>query len=92
MANCSGMSIELNRGYGSVTEDSARRMKEAGYGWCMWFAFDPSGTGSVSSNRYTSDSYIKAAAKGFYDQELKEPTGVWNKLGEGKYDPNRHTR
>ena len=91
-AQCSGMSLELNRGYGSITEDSARNMKNQGYGWCMWFAFDPSGTGTVNSNRYRSDSFIKAAAKGFYDQELKEPTGVWNKIGEGKYDPNRHTR
>lgn len=91
-AQCSGMSIELNRGYGSITEDSARNMKNQGYGWCMWFAFDPSGTGTVSSNRYRSDNFIKEAAKGFYDQELKEPTGVWNKIGEGKYDPNRHTR
>lgn len=91
-AQCSGMSLELNRGYGSITEDSARNMKNQGYGWCMWFAFDPSGTGTVNSNRYRSDGFIKAAAKGFYDQELKEPTGVWNKIGEGKYDPNRHTR
>lgn len=91
-AQCSGMSLELNRGYGSITEDSARNMKNQGYGWCMWFAFDPSGTGTVSSNRYRSDGFIKAAAKGFYDQELKEPTGVWNKIGEGQYDPNRHTR
>ena len=91
-AQCSGMSLELNRGYGSITEDSARNMKNQGYGWCMWFAFDPSGTGTVNSNRYRSDGFIKAAAKGFYDQELKEPTGVWNKIGEGQYDPNRHTR
>lgn len=91
-AQCSGMSLELNRGYGSITEDSARNMKNQGYGWCMWFALDPSGTGTVNSNRYRSDGFIKAAAKGFYDQELKEPTGVWNKIGEGKYDPNRHTR
>lgn len=91
-AQCSGMSLELNRGYGSITEDSARNMKNQGYGWCMWFAFDPSGTGTVNSNRYRSDGFIKAAAKGFYDQELKEPSGVWNKIGEGKYDPNRHTR
>lgn len=91
-AQCSGMSLELNRGYGSITEDSARNMKNQGYGWCMWFAFDPSGTGTVNSNRYRSDGFIKAAARGFYDQELKEPTGVWNKIGEGKYDPNRHTR
>ena len=91
-AQCSGMSLELNRGYGSITEDSARNMKNQGYGWCMWFAFDPSGTGTVSSNRYRSDNFIKAADKGFYDQELKEPTGVWNKIGEGQYDPNRHTR
>ena len=91
-AQCSGMSLELNRGYGSITEASAKNMKNQGYGWCMWFAFDPSGTGTVSSNRYRSDNFIKEAAKGFYDQELKEPTGVWNKIGEGKYDPNRHTR
>lgn len=91
-AQCSGMSLELNRGSGSITEASARNMKNQGYGWCMWFAFDPSGTGNVSSNRYRSDNFIKEAAKGFYDQELKEPTGVWNKIDEGKYDPNRHTR
>ena len=91
MAQCSGMSIELNRGYNTLSEASAKSIKEKGYGWCMWFAFDPSGTGSVSNNLSRSLTSMKNAARGFYDQELKDPTGVWNKLGEGKYDPNRHT-
>ncbi|MCM1177567.1 MAG: DUF1735 domain-containing protein [Clostridium sp.] len=88
-ANCSGASVQLNYG-DSLSESSARSIKEQGYGWCMWFAFDPSGTGGISSNRSHSVTQFKKAARGFYDQELKEPTGVYNKIGEGKYDPERH--
>ena len=57
----------------------------------MWFAFDPSGTGTISNNRVHSLAQFNNAAQGFYGQGLKKPTGVYNKLGEGKYDPKRYT-
>lgn len=38
---CSFMSVECNLGSGWISEESARQAKEAGYGWCMWFALDP---------------------------------------------------
>lgn len=88
--NCSFASIECNLGSGSLSETSARNAKENGYGWCMWFAFDPSGTGGISANYNSVKGYMKAFCKGCYDLDLVEPTGVYNKLGEGKYDPKRY--
>lgn len=91
MDKCSGASIQLHYGQ-SLTESHARSIKSAGYGWCMWFAFDPSGTGSVQSNFNGSYSSMSNAAKAFHGQNLVKPTGVYNKKGEGKYDPERHPR
>ncbi len=80
---CSFMSVECNLGGGSVTEASARSAKEAGYGWCMWFALDPV--------LYREPwSKLSAAAKGLYDQDLKPRTGYYKKLGAGRYDPKRY--
>jgi Glycosyl hydrolases family 18./Domain of unknown function (DUF1735). len=91
-AQCSGASIELNRGYTPWEESWAEDIKKEGYGWCMWFAFDPSGTGTVSSNYYRAFPLFRKAAQAFYGQDVKEPTGVYKKIGEGKYDPKRYDR
>lgn len=80
---CSFMSVECNRGSGSVTEASARQAKENGYGWCMWFALDP-------VLRREPWYKLSAAAKGLYDQDLKPRTGYYKKLGAGRYDPTRY--
>ena len=91
LKQCSFQSVECNRGYiYGVSEESARSAKEQGYGWCMWFAFDPSGTGTVLNNYSTVFPYLQQVARGLYDMELLEPTGVWHKIGEGQYDPERH--
>ncbi|MBO8445362.1 MAG: DUF1735 domain-containing protein [Bacteroidetes bacterium] len=91
LKQCSFTSVECNRGYiYGVDESSARSAKEEGYGWCMWFAFDPSGTGTVSSNYSTTFPAMQSVARGLYDMELLEPTGVYNKIGEGQYDPTRY--
>ena len=90
MKNCSGMSVQLNYGQG-LSVDSARRIKDAGYGWVMWFAWDPSGTGSIPSNYSHSLRQFQNAAEGLYGKKLKQPTGVYNKIKEGKYDPERHS-
>ena len=90
---CSYNSVECNRGYMyGVDENSGRAAKEAGYGWYMWFAFDPSGTGSVVSNYSSTFPAMQAVARGLYDMELLEATGVYNKIGEGQYDPTRYER
>ena len=80
---CSFMSVECNLGSGWISEDSARQAKEAGYGWCMWFALDP-------VLRREPWSKLSAAAKGLYDQDLKPRTGYYKKLGAGRYDPTRY--
>lgn len=91
LKQCSFQSVECNRGYiYGVSEESARSAKEQGYGWCMWFAFDPSGTGTVLNNYSAVFPYLQQVARGLYDMELLTPTGVWHKIGEGQYDPERH--
>lgn len=86
---CAGNSIQLN--YGStMSESEAKQIMDNGYGWIMWFAFDPSGTGTVNSNRAHSYRQFRNMAKGCYGQDVLEPKNVYNKLGEGRYDPNPH--
>lgn len=92
--NCSGMSIELNIGAGSIDEDRARRIKESGYGWIMWFAFAPVGkeigSGTVYSNLERAMRQMRATSLGLYEQELLDPVGYYKKTGEGQYDPQRY--
>ncbi len=87
---CSYTSCQCNYGtfYGA-TESEARSAKERGYGWCMWFAFDPSGTGTVPNNYSSSFNAMSKVAKGLYDMELMRPTGVWDKISEGHYSDVR---
>ena len=83
-ANCSAASIQLNYGdefYGY------NRALENGYGWIMWFAFDPSGTGGINNNRAHSMTQFQAASEKLYGKNMAQPQYVYNKLGEGKYDP-----
>lgn len=89
LKQCTGSSIELNRGYGSMTEDKARGIKAQGYGWMMWFAFNP----DPNHNLYNGNKALpmfKETARGCYDQELIEPTGYYKKIGQGVYDSNRY--
>lgn len=88
-SGAAGYSVQLNRGY-SVSEAQAKRFMDEGYGWIMWFAFDPSGTGSVSSNRAHSLEQFRNVAKACYEQDVVDPKNVYNKLGEGSYDPEPH--
>ena len=86
---CAGNSIQLNYG-GTMSESEAKQIMDNGYGWIMWFSFDPSGTGTVNSNRAHSYQQFRNMAKGCYGQDVLEPKNVYNKLGEGRYDPNPH--
>ena len=90
LKQCSGASIQLNYG-NTISQSKAEQIKNDGYGWIMWFAFDPSGTGTVNNNRIHSVNQFNNVARGCYGQELKKPTGVYNKKGEGKYDPKRYS-
>ena len=88
-ANCSAASIQLNYGY-YLYDSDIKNAKDNGYGWMMWFAFDPSGTGGISNNRAHSMNQFQKAAQGLYGQDMAQPQYVYNKLGEGKYDPTPH--
>ena len=83
-ANCSAASIQLN--YGDEFYGYKRALEE-GYGWIMWFAFDPSGTGGINNNRVHSMTQFQSAAEKLYGKNMAEPQYVYNKIGEGKYDP-----
>lgn len=93
MKGCSGISLQLNHG-NTLSEDRARQIKEAGYGWIMYFAFTPvgseKGSGTVPTNLSTSMETFRKIARGLYDQEMLEPTGYYLKIDNGVYDPVRH--
>lgn len=84
-SHCSGASIQLNQNR-TLTENRAKSVLANGFGWCMWFAFDPSGTGGANKNLTHSMKQFNNAAKVFYNSELAEPAYVYNKIGEGEYD------
>lgn len=84
-SGCAGTSIQLNHGMG-ITESQAKQKMEQGYGWIMWFSFDPSGTGSVPSNRANSLAQFRNMAKGCYGQSVQDPKNEYRKIREGEYD------
>ncbi len=88
-AHCTGDSLELNHRE-RLPEHYAQRLLDQGYGWCMWFGFDPSGTGSVASNLEFSMSQFEVAARVFYGEALSAPEYLYHKLGEGSFDPHPH--
>ncbi len=90
VANCAGYSMELNLKRHYFTEARAKTVKENNYGWLMWFAFDPSGTGGITNNLTYSMECFNTAAKVLYNQELAQPKNTYSKLGEGQFDPTPH--
>lgn len=86
LENCCGISLEMNYGY-RLTSDYATAIKESGYGWCMWFGFDPSGSGGVKSNLSYGMEQFEVAAEHFYSQKMAQPEVVYHKIGEGEFDP-----
>ena len=89
LSGCAGYSVQLNYSQ-TMSADRAKQLMERGYGWIMWFAFDPSGTGTVGNNRTHSLQQFRNMAQGCYGQNVLDPKNVYNKLGEGRYDPNPH--
>ena len=72
LKQCGGMSIELRRGSGNSSESTARSKKEAGYGYYMFFALDPS--------LYRSQvSRCQSVCRGLYDEELVYPSYYYSK-------------
>lgn len=84
--DCSGMSIELNRGTGDSSESTARSRKNAGYGYYMFFALG--GTNSLVNNFYSYKSQVsrcQSAAKGLYEDELLMPEYYYKKDDTTRY-------
>lgn len=72
LKQCAGMSIELRRGSGDTNESTARSKKEAGYGYYMFFALDPSW--------YDYQVYkCQSVCRGIYDEELIYPDFYYEK-------------
>ena len=88
-SHCSGASVQLNHG-GVLSQQVAQRVVDKGYGWCMWFAFDPSGSGGTPCNRQHAMEQFAVAAEIFYNSELAEPLYIYHKKGEGLFDPTHY--
>lgn len=81
--DCAGMSIELNKGnWDSSTESEAyaRKQKNAGYGYYMFFALDPAKY--VDKNQVTKCQNV---SKGLYEEELLFPTHYYKKNDLTRY-------
>ncbi len=72
IANCAGMSIELNLNRGNSSESYARSQKDQGYGYYMFFALNP-------SQYSTQIPRCQNVARGLYDRELLTPTHYYPK-------------
>lgn len=88
LKNCTGASIQLKDGT-SISENKARGIKEDGYGWIMYFAFNPDPNAGDLYTEQATEAF-KNAARGCYEQNLIEPTHYYKKIGDGQYDPNRY--
>lgn len=89
LSGCAGNSIQLNQGM-SLAGSTAKSYQDQGYGWIMWFAFDPSGSGNINNNRAHSLKQFRSVAESCYGQSVQEPKNVYDKKGEGFYDPTPH--
>lgn len=90
LSDCAAESIQLRQASSYLSQEQAKSYMEQGYGWIMWFSFDPSGTGSVTSNRSSSLQQFRNMALGCYGQTVLDPKNVYNKISEGQYDPTPH--
>lgn len=91
---CAIESLECNLQRGNATK--AYQAEAGGYGWMMFFAYDPSPTSNIENYDWSMDGFRTVAA-GLYDEmKLVEPTGYYIKKnpgsdGEGDdYDPTRY--
>lgn len=89
LSGCAANSIQLNDGM-SMDGPTAKRYQDQGYGWIMWFAFDPSGSMNIKNNRAHSLRQFRNVAESCYGQSVQEPKNVYDKKGEGWYDPTPH--
>lgn len=81
-SSCSVMSVQLASDQGDV--GAAYRTETRGYGWMMFFSFDPVKKLDGGVNAFD------IAADGLWGMNLLDPTGIYYKTGEGTYDPERH--
>lgn len=69
-----------------ATENDLRDIMSKGYGWLMFFNFNP----VQSSNYYSFKGYFDLSARVVLGRTVLKPTGLYKKVGEGIYDPQRY--
>ncbi len=86
LKQCSGMSIELNRGSGNSSEEFARSKRKEGYGYYMFFALGH--TNSLVNNFVSYRSQVgrcQSVCRGLYDEELLMPEYYYKKNDATRY-------
>lgn len=87
-SQCSGGSVELERGSG-FNPGSAESIKTRGYGWMMWFSYNP-------VRHPDNVKAFQKAALGLYDNmKLPDPQYVYKKYNmgsdkKGQFDTEKH--
>lgn len=84
---CTGLSIECAENSGLVGRpDSAEKIKNDGYGWIAWFAWD-----GANKNGRAQKTSVENVAKGCYGLNLAPVTGKYVKSSnDSPYDPKRY--
>ncbi len=72
LEKCSGISMEMNRGYPSLTSYSAQNILDKGYGWIMGFAPSP-------ENYYRQFNQVGQGCETLWGSSLKTPTVFYKK-------------
>lgn len=82
LKQCGGMSVELSPDVdkGTFSTSSARRVKENGYGYFMFFNLNPKYYNSDGDNNSeTRIEICQSVCKGLYEEELIAPTYYYEK-------------
>lgn len=81
---CAGGSVEMNEGRGA-NPGSAASIKAKGYGWMMWFSYNP-------VRKPDNVDALKTAALGMYEMKMLTPQYYYKKATMGThnndFDPN----
>lgn len=74
LKNCAGASIELNLLEGDYSTETARKQREAGYGYYMFFSLNPDLYGTKNQV-----NQLRSVATGLYDDTIDNVTHYYEK-------------
>lgn len=92
MSQMCGYSLNCNKASDSnlnfITVAYAKDRLDKGYGWMMWFAFEPNPESyDIGCNVKRILPVFDRVCQGAYGKRMALPVNYYKKISEGKYDP-----